>query len=80
MTNTGDTQPDDQWADDETELMDDDSIFVDFDDEDEIPEERAEQPRAPVWRLIENLREEKLLRSAMADFEDYDEFENYAGL
>ena len=78
MAITGDTRPDIQWANDETEPMEDDSLFVEFDADVVLPEMRAEnQPRVPNWRLIENLREEKNLKWAMADFEDYD-FENFA--
>lgn len=77
MAITGDTRPDDQWADDETEPMHDDSLFVDFDDNDELPEVREEiQRRVPNWRVIENIREERNLKWAMADFEDYD-FDNF---
>ena len=58
--------------------MDDDELF--FGDEDEIDEDELELSRdedIPSWRRIEMAREDRFLKEAMADFEDYDAFEDY---
>ena len=55
--------------------MDDDELF--FDDED-LGEEPIElSADIPSWRRIEMAREDQHLKEAMADFEDYDDFEDY---
>jgi hypothetical protein len=33
----------------------------------------------PVWRLIEMSREDRFLKRELADFEDYDSFDKFAG-
>jgi hypothetical protein len=69
-----------QWQQDDPEDllgfdMDDDELFFDDDAiEEELPE-MAED--IPSWRRIEMAREDRFLKEAMADFEDYDEFEDY---
>ena len=64
-----------EWPDDEATLMDDDTLLDNLDIGDELTTPPVEvQPRGPNWRLIDNLRDEKILKSAMADLEDYDEF------
>ena len=58
------------------DMEDDDELFF---DEDEIVEEIvALAEDIPSWRRIEMAREDKFLREAMADFEDYDDFEGSA--
>lgn len=83
MATIGSTRPDDEWADDETDPMEDELILDEYDVDDELPE-RPERPErtpdhVPHWRLIEMSREDKSLRWAMADFEDYDDFEDLVG-
>lgn len=73
-------------ADDtESDLMSDDDFELDdFDDEedadlDDLVEERPgarSGANVPVWRLIEMSREHRFLQRELADFEDYDMFDN----
>lgn len=69
-----------QWQQDDPEDllgfdMDDDELFFDDDAiEEELPEIAED---VPSWRRIEIAREGRFLKEAMADFEDYDEFEDY---
>ena len=69
-----------QWQQDDPEDllgfdMDDDELFFDDDAiEEELPEIAED---VPSWRRIEMAREDRFLKEAMADFEDYDEFEDY---
>jgi hypothetical protein len=69
-----------QWQqEDPEELLD-----LDMDDEDELffdDDELGEDIIAlsediPSWRRIEMAREDRFLKEAMADFEDYDDFED----
>ena len=58
--------------------MDDEELF--FGDEEEIDEELLELSKdeyIPSWRRIEMAREDRFLKEAMADLEDYDAFEDY---
>lgn len=71
------TQP---WQHDEPEDplgfdMDDDELFFDDDEVDEELLDLSED--IPSWRRIEMAREDRFLKEAMADLEDYDEFEDY---
>ncbi len=54
---------------------DDDELFF---EDDEIEEDIIELSEdIPSWRRIEMAREDRFLKEAMADFEDYDEFEDF---
>jgi hypothetical protein len=76
MATTRNTPPDDEWVDDEAELMEDAPIFADYDIDNDLPDQQAEiQNQVPIWRLIEMSREVSNLKRATADFEDYDDFE-----
>jgi len=58
--------------------MYDDDVLLDDDLDDELDKEgdgSKKTGRGQNWRRIELIRDDKLLRLAMADFEDYD-FEN----
>lgn len=66
-------EPDMDW-----EMDDEDELY--FADDDEIDEEILElsaDEDIPSWRRIEMAREDRFLKEAMADFEDYDAFEDY---
>jgi hypothetical protein len=69
-----------QWQQDDSEELldldmdDDDELFF---DDDEIAEDIiALSEDIPSWRRIEMAREDRFLKEAMADFEDYDDFED----
>jgi len=80
MADLNDPTNTEQWQQDDPEDplgfdMDDDELFL---DDDKIDEEAIElSTDVPSWRRIEMAREDRFLREAMADFEDYDEFEDY---
>jgi hypothetical protein len=79
MATTGNPRPDDEWADGEAEPMEDDLLFADYDLDDELSDRQTEiQYQVSIWRLIEMSREDKRLKRAMVDFEDYDDFEECA--
>lgn len=60
----------------EMQRMDDELVFDDFDTIEDLRDARAiKQTPTPLWRLIEMSNEDRDLRSEMADFADYDEFE-----
>jgi len=63
--------PDSDW---ELEMYDDELSLGDFlDGEDEVETSRPKNAkRNSDWRRVELVRENKLLRLALADFEDYD--------
>lgn len=66
--------PEELLADDLTEFFMDDEMS--FEDIEEGPDE-AERSldfggERPTWRLIEMAREDRYLKDALADFEDYD--------
>ena len=75
-----DTKP---WQEDDPEdplgfdMDDDEELFFDDDEIDEDILEMSED--IPSWRRIEMAREDRFLKEAMADFEDYDEFEDFRG-
>ena len=70
-----------QWQQDDPEdplgfdMDDDDDLFFEDDEIDENILELSED--IPSWRRIEMAREDRYLKEAMADFEDYDEFEDF---
>jgi hypothetical protein len=69
-----------QWQQDSAEDplgfdMDDDELF--FEDDEIVEELVTLSEDIPSWRRIEMAREDRFLKEAMADFEDYDEFEDY---
>jgi hypothetical protein len=72
----GDDRPDPSWDTD----LDDNELLLDEFSDDEIVNETGHVDRlndlAP-WRLIEIARENKYLRSAIADFDEYDELEYF---
>ncbi len=81
--------PEPEWIPDdaETELEMSDEDDFEFDEEaaDEevavdadIELRPAGDSNVPVWRLIEMSREDRFLKRELADFEDYDSFDNYA--
>ena len=80
MADLNDLKSTEQWQQDDPEDplgfdMDDDELFF---EDDEIDEDAIElSADVPSWRRIEMAREDRFLREAMADFEDYDEFEDY---
>jgi hypothetical protein len=81
MTTTGSIRPDGEWADSGTDVVDDELLLGDFDVDDEAPVRRADTSgHVPHWRRIEMSREDKNLKWAMADFEDYDDFEEFVEL
>jgi hypothetical protein len=83
-----DTKPAPEWVDDDPEIV----LTMDMDDEDldfdEFPERGdemehvVEAPRehVPLWRLIEMSREDRSLKMELADFDQYDEYENIGDL
>lgn len=71
------TQP---WQQDDPEDllgfdMDDEELFFDEIENDEEPVEIA--TAIPSWRRIEMAHEDRYLKEMMADFDDYDKFEDY---
>lgn len=92
MTKAIETQFDEDWSDDElddteTDMKDTDDL--DFDDFDgDLEETREELPssssgrgesRTPLWRLIEMSRESRRLLDDIADFDDYEFYDNVDG-
>jgi hypothetical protein len=69
------------WQEDDPE----DPLGFDMDDEEELFFDEEEMDEGllelsediPSWRRIEMAREDRFLKEAMADFEDYDEFEDF---
>ena len=83
MAGLNDSKSKKPWQQDDSEDpfgfdMDDEELFFDDDDNDnEVVEDIAVAAEViPSWRRIEMTREDRFLREAMADFEDYDEFED----
>ncbi len=81
--------PEPEWIPDdaETELEMSDEDDFEFDEEAADEEVAADadielrpagDSNVPVWRLIEMSREDRFLKRELADFEDYDFFDNYA--
>lgn len=74
-----------EWVDDDPEIvltMDMDDEDLDFDEFSERVEEIeavAATPRehVPLWRLIEMSREDRSLKMELADFDQYDEYDNF---
>lgn len=72
----------DWYADDlEMDCMSEDDFEMDevLDDDDAVVDEEAMPGpggNVPVWRLIEMSRENRYLERELADFDDYDTFEN----
>lgn len=93
MAKPGETNAEILCADDESddllddEMENDELVFDDFiDEEDEIEVEVDDslsaaalelRNRTPSWRLIEMAREDKYLKSVIADFDEYDQFEYF---
>jgi len=93
MAKPGETNAETLWADDESddllddEMENDELVFDDFvDEEDEIEVEVDDslsaaalelRNRTPSWRLIEMAREDKYLKSVIADFDEYDQIEYF---
>lgn len=76
-----------EWcADDmESDCMSDDDDFeldeISDDEVDALPEEKVDATAGgtiPVWRLIEMSRENRFLKQELADFEDYEGFDNFS--
>lgn len=69
-----------EWQQDDPEDlldldMDDEELFFDDIDVDEEPVEIS--AAIPSWRRIEMAREDRYLKELMADFDDYDKFEDH---
>lgn len=93
MAKPGETNAETPWADDESddllddEMENDELVFDEFiDEEDEIEVDGGDslsaaalelRNRTPSWRLIEMAREDKYLKSVLADFDEYDQFEYF---
>jgi len=66
---------DTQDTDIEMDMNEDELLFDDFEideDEAEVAEAESVAGAIPGWRRIEIFRESRMLRSELADFEDYD--------
>jgi hypothetical protein len=87
MATSHDTQTVPEWVDEDPEIeltmeMDDEELeFDEFAEEADGVEEKVDSARdyVPLWRLIEMTREDRSLKMELADFEDYDDFENHDG-
>ncbi len=81
MATPREIEPEIAWEDASEDLMEfdmeDEVLFDDFDedtDDDEVTDfEYADD--IPTWRLIEMAREDRFLKSELADFDDYDIFD-----
>ncbi len=85
MPNLNHPQETQQWQQEDPEdlleldMEEDDDDVLYFDD-DEVEEDIvALSEDIPSWRRIEMAREDRFLKEAMADFEDYDAFEDSKG-
>lgn len=86
MIPLNDTQPEASRVDDDDreffdlDPIDDDADFDGFDVEtDDGDRPASNQVCVPLWRLIEIARENRDLKWSMADFADYDDFEDLDG-
>ena len=65
----------------EMDMNDDELLFDDYelDEELEVEDSKAGEGAIPGWRRIEMFRESRMLRSELADFEDYDSLDSGYG-
>lgn len=92
MAKSVDTEPVPEWVEEDPEIeltmeMDDEDLEFDEFVEESAVKDAADGPRehVPLWRLIEMSREDRSLKMELADFENYDEFDDsfdsdYSGL
>lgn len=85
MAEPKDTKSRPEWVDDDPEIvltmeMDDEDLdFEEFAERVDELDEAAATPRehVPLWRLIEMSRENRSLKMELADFDQYDEYDNF---